>query len=65
MLYEVRGLPEGQKISIRNVRAQSHAPVWEIGRHSTGVQTVWAGVFSTGEEALAKLEAEIEAAVSQ
>ncbi len=64
MLYEVRGLPEGQKVSIRNIRAQSRMPVWEIGKHTTtGVQTVWTGAFKTAEEALAELQAEMDAAV--
>lgn len=62
MLYEVEGLSKGQKISIRNVRAESQEPVWQVGRHTTGYPTKWTAAFKTAEEALAQLQAEIDSA---
>jgi hypothetical protein len=62
MLYEVEGLPEGQKISIRNVRAESQEPMWQVGGHTTGHPTKWTGAFKTAEEALAQLQREIDSA---
>lgn len=62
MLYEVEGLPEGQKISIRNVRSALQEPVWQIGGHSVGMPTNWTGVFRTAEDALAQLQTEIDSA---
>jgi hypothetical protein len=61
-LYEVDGLPDGQIISIRNVRASVKEPVWEVGKHQKGQQTRWTGSFKTAEDALAHLQEEIDAA---
>lgn len=61
-LYEVDGLPDGQVISIRNVRASVQEPVWEVGKHQKGQETRWTGSFKTAEEALAHLQDEIDAA---
>jgi hypothetical protein len=60
MLYEVEGLPEGQKISIRNVRPATQEPVWQIGVHSRGRETRWTGTFQTAEEALTQLQEELD-----
>jgi hypothetical protein len=62
MLYDVEGLPEGQKISIRNVRAESQEPLWQIGGYSTGHPTKWTGMFKTADEALGQLQKEIDSA---
>jgi hypothetical protein len=62
MLYEVDGLPEGQRISIRNVRSVLQEPIWQIGGHSRGMPTKWTGVFKTAEHALAQLQTEIDSA---
>jgi hypothetical protein len=59
-LYEVNGLPDGQVISIRNVRASVHEPVWEVGKHQKGRETRWTGSFKTAENALAHLQEEID-----
>lgn len=61
-LYEVEGLPEGQRISIKNTRASVKEPVWEIGCHIAGQETKWTGAFKTAEDALAQLQREIDAA---
>jgi hypothetical protein len=61
-LYEVDGLPDGQIISIRNVRASVKEPVWEVGKHQKGQQTRWTGSFKTAEDALAHLQEGIDAA---
>jgi hypothetical protein len=61
-LYEVDGLPDGQVISVRNVRAIVQEPVWEVGKHQKGQETRWTGSFKTAEEALAHLQEEIDAA---
>ena len=60
MLYEVEGLPEGQKISIRNVRPAAQEPVWQIGAHVKGRETRWTGTSETAEEALAQLQEELD-----
>lgn len=62
MLYEVDGLPEGQKISICNERASGQEPVWQVGGHISGQPTKWTGAFKTPEEALTQLQKEIDAA---
>lgn len=62
MLYEVEGLPEGQKISIRNVRAATQEPVWQIGAHFSGRETRWAGTFESADEALAQLQEQLDSA---
>ncbi len=61
-LYEVGGLPEGQVISIRNIRPEGQVPVWQIGTHVFGQPTKWIGAFGTAEDALAQLQAEIDMA---
>ncbi len=62
MLHEVEGLPEGQKISIRNARPVTQEPVWQIGAHIKGRETRWTGTFETAEEALARLQEELDSA---
>jgi hypothetical protein len=62
MLYDVDGLPEGRKISIRNVQAAGQQPVWQIGAHVKGRDTRWTGTFETAEEALAQLQEQIDTA---
>ena len=62
MLYEVAGLPEGQKISIRNVRPVTQEPVWQIGAHIKGRETRWTGTFESAEEALAQLQEQLDSA---
>ena len=61
-LYEVQGLPQGRTISIRNVRAQEHEPVWQFGAHFKGYPTRWSGAFKTAEEALAQLQENLDEA---
>ena len=39
MLYDIEGLPEGKKISVRNVRPAAQEPVWQIGAHIRGRPT--------------------------
>ena len=60
MLYEIEGLPEGQKISIRNVRPAAQEPVWQIGAHMKGRETRWTGTFQSAEEALAQLQEQLD-----
>ncbi len=60
MLYEVEGLPVGQKISIRNVRPATQEPVWQIGAHRRGHETRWTGTSETAEDALAQLQEELD-----
>ena len=60
MLYEVEGLPEDQKISIRNTSPATQEPVWQIGAHSRGRETRWTGTSETAEEALAQLQEELD-----
>jgi len=60
MLYEVEGLPEGQKISIRNVRPTTQEAVWQVGAHSRGREPRWTGTSETAEEALAQLQEELD-----
>jgi len=59
MLNEVEGLPEAQKISIRNVRPTTQEPVWQIGAHVKGRETRWTGTFESAEEALAQLQEQL------
>jgi hypothetical protein len=60
MPYEVEGLPESRKISIRNVRPATQEPVWQIGAHSRGRDTRWTGTSETAEEALAQLQEQLD-----
>jgi len=60
MLYEIEGLPEGQEISIRNVRPATQEPVWQIGTHKMGRETRWTGNSETAEDALAQLQEELD-----
>jgi hypothetical protein len=60
MQYEVEGLPDDRKISIRNVRAGMQEPIWQVGAHVRGRQTRWTGTFETDEEALAQLQEQID-----
>jgi hypothetical protein len=62
MLYEVEGLPEGRKISIRNVRPATQEPVWQIGAHVKGRETRWTGTFESAEEALAQMQEQLNSA---
>ena len=59
-LYEVEGLPYGQKISIRNVRPAEQQPIWQIGAHIRGRETRWTGTFESADEALAHLQEELD-----
>jgi len=61
-VYDVDGLPEGQKISIENKRSTLQEPLWQIGAYIVGQATKWAGAFTTAEAALAQLQREIDAA---
>lgn len=56
MLYEVDGLPEGQRISVRNIRPQSQEAVWEVGEHAPN----WTGAFKTPQDALLELQKEFD-----
>jgi hypothetical protein len=60
VLCEVEGLPEGQKISIRNARPAAQNPVWQIGAHAKGRETRWTGTFESAEEALAQLQEQLD-----
>jgi hypothetical protein len=60
MLYEVEGVADGQKISIRNVRPATQAPVWQIGAHIKGRETRWTGTFESADEALAQLQEQLD-----
>jgi hypothetical protein len=60
MLNEVEGLPEGQKISIRNVRPAPQEPVWQIGAHVKGREPRWTGTFESAEEALDQLQEQLD-----
>jgi hypothetical protein len=62
MLYEVEGLPEGRKISIRNIRPAIQEPVWQIGAHIKGRETRWTGTFGSAEEALAQMQEQLDSA---
>jgi hypothetical protein len=62
MLYEVEGQPNGQKISIRNVRPAIQEPVWQIGAHSKERETRWTGTYETAAEALAQLQEQLDLA---
>src|SRR5271165_2164761 len=62
MLYEVEGLADGQKISIRNVRPATLEPVWQIGAHIKGRETRWTGTFESADEALAQLQEQLDSA---
>jgi len=59
-LYDVNGLPEGQKITIKNTNPEHQTPRWQIGGHTSGQETKWTGAFATPEEALAQLQKEID-----
>jgi hypothetical protein len=61
MLYDVEGLPDGQKISIRNVRAHLREASWQIGGQVVGQPTRWTGDFKSAEEALVQLQLELDA----
>jgi len=60
MLYEVEGLPDGQKISIRNIRPVAQQPIWQIGAHIKGRETRWTGTFESADEALAQLQEQLD-----
>ena len=60
MLYEIEGLADGQKISIRNVRPAGQEPVWQIGAHIKGRETRWTGTFESAEDALAQLQEQLD-----
>ncbi len=62
ILYEIEGLPEGQKVSLRNIRPDGQEPSWQIGGHIIAQETKWTGSFKTAEEALAQFQKEIDAA---
>ena len=62
MLYEIEGLPEGQKISIRDVRPVTQEPVWQIGAHMKGRETRWTGTHESADEALAQLQEQLDSA---
>ena len=62
MLYEVEGLPGGQKISIRNIRPAGQQPIWQIGPHFRGRETRWTGTFESADEALAQLQEQLDSA---
>ena len=62
MLYEIEGLADGQKISIRNVRPATQEPVWQIGAHIKGRETRWTGTFESADEALAQLQEQLDSA---
>lgn len=62
MLYEVEGLADGRKISIRNVRPATQEPVWQIGAHIKGRETRWTGTFESADEALAQLQEQLDSA---
>jgi len=59
-LYDVNGLPKGQKITIKNTSPEHQTPRWQIGGHTIGQETKWTGAFVTPEEALAQLQKEID-----
>jgi len=61
-LYEVDGLPDTRKISIRNVQAATQQTIWQIGAHAKGYNTRWTGAFETAGEALAQLQEQIDSA---
>jgi hypothetical protein len=60
MLYEIEGLPDAQKISIRNVCPVGQEPVWQIGAHIRGRETRWTGTFESADAALAHLQEELD-----
>jgi hypothetical protein len=62
MLCEVEGLPNGQRISIRNVRPAGQQPVWQIGAHIRGRETRWAGTFESAEDAPVQLQEQLDSA---
>ena len=62
ILYEVEGLADGQKISVRNVRPATQEAVWQIGAHSKGRETRWTGTFESADEALARLQEQLDSA---
>jgi hypothetical protein len=62
ILYEIAGLPEGQNLSVRNIRPQSQIADWQIGDHAVQMETKWTGTFKTAQEALLELQREIDSA---
>jgi len=60
ILYEVEGLPDGRKISIRNARPAPQEPIWQVGAHVRGRETRWTGTARTADEALAHLQEELD-----
>ena len=60
MMYEVKGLPEGQRVSIANFRTEEQVPVWQIGGHVIGKPVKWTGAFKSSDDALAQLQREID-----
>jgi hypothetical protein len=62
MLYEVEGLADAKKISIRNVRPATQEPVWQIGAHIKGRETRWTGTFESADEALTQLQEQLDSA---
>ena len=60
MMYEVKGLPEGQRVTIANFCTEEQAPGWQIGGHVIGKPVRWTGVFRSREDALAQLQREID-----
>jgi hypothetical protein len=62
MVYEVEGLPDTRKISIRNVQAAAQQPIWQIGAHTKGYNTRWTGTFESASEALTQLQEQIDSA---
>jgi len=60
IVYDVEGLPEGQRVSIANFRAEDQQSVWMIGGHVIGKPVKWTGAFRSPENALAQLQREID-----
>jgi hypothetical protein len=58
--YDVNGLPEGQKITIKNTSPEHQTPRWQIGGYTIGQETKWTGAFNTPEEALGQLQKDID-----
>ena len=62
ILYEVEGIADSQKISVRNVRPATQDAVWQIGAHVKGRETRWTGTFESAGEALARLQEQLDSA---
>ena len=60
ILYKIQGLPEGENLLLRNVRPRFREGEWQVGDHTTGRVTKWAGAFKTAEGALLQLQKEID-----